>query len=593
MHVVICCNRFPALSQPFITSQVMGLERRGYRVTVVAESIDGPLLATLLGGRLSGAFLNLDMDGEPPLSSLSSRLHLLGRALVTAPAFLRRSGDAICYLRPNLRWRGIMAARSYALAASIQKIDLVHAHMGETALWARSIALRHQVPFAITFHGSDVTREPMAFGWEVYRKLLDPGRTTFIAHSPFVADRLRLGLDVTPIRVPLGVDTTLFKPSNRSDGFRPQEGRPRLAFVGRLIPMKGLRIAIETLALLRSSASNLCLDATLDVVGEGPELANLELLAKVLGVDSSLRFRGPRSPAGVADALRNTDVLLVPSLNDVDGREEAYGLVCLEAHACGVPVVGTYCGGLPFAVDPPNGGRCVPQHSPLAMANAVRELVARSAAGNIQASLTARILSGYDENAYLDGYERAFEYARSRTGEAVVRSIPHGMLDWEPVQGHCQASPSAQGSLAAYVIGKDVLQLSRQQVDEILPGVNLVRSWTTVRVKENRTVAAAELDQVDVVLDLDGIEFGALHSELINLRRILRPGGIAMIATRLRETQSAAIDLKTPIGGFSKVIFLDRLFVPGPGGTVPPADPLETKVGGRRRQVLRYFLCAR
>lgn len=103
-----------------------------------------------------------------------------------------------------------------------------------------------------------------------------------------------------------------------------------IVYVGRLLPHKQVHLLIRALPLLRQVRAG----ATLLVVGDGPERANLERLAETLGVRQAVRFAGQlRSPEEVYARLKSSRVLVLPS------KREGFGTVVLEAWACGLPVV--------------------------------------------------------------------------------------------------------------------------------------------------------------------------------------------------------------------------------------------------------------
>ncbi len=146
--------------------------------------------------------------------------------------------------------------------------------------------------------------------------------------------------------VPPGVDHERFAPGDRA---RARAGLglgpgPMLLFVGRIQPLKGVDVAIETAAALGP-------DVTLVIVGgpSGPdgesERRRLDHLVAELGVGPRIRFVAPQPHSELARWYRAADVCLVPS------RSESFGLVALEAAACGTPVVAAAVGGLPTLVD--------------------------------------------------------------------------------------------------------------------------------------------------------------------------------------------------------------------------------------------------
>jgi glycosyltransferase involved in cell wall biosynthesis len=120
---------------------------------------------------------------------------------------------------------------------------------------------------------------------------------------------------------------------------RPSE-EPEIAFVGRITPYKGVAIAIEALALLRSRHN---ISARLVLAGPEDEghARDLRLLADRLGVAEALRWPGPLAPEGVAELLARASAMIVPSTWD-----EPLGLVAIEGAFARVPLVASNVGGI-------------------------------------------------------------------------------------------------------------------------------------------------------------------------------------------------------------------------------------------------------
>jgi len=183
------------------------------------------------------------------------------------------------------------------------------------------------------------------------------------------------GTDADPGRievVPPGVDHTLFSPGDprtaRGHLGLPTD-RPVLLFVGRIQPLKGVDVAVRALAAVRDPATELV------VVGgpsgaDGPaEVARLHRLAEELGVAARVRWVPPVRHERLADWYRAADVCLVPS------RTESFGLVALEAAACGTPVVAADVGGLRTLVDHGRTGFLVEGRDPDDYAALVQRLL--------------------------------------------------------------------------------------------------------------------------------------------------------------------------------------------------------------------------
>jgi D-inositol-3-phosphate glycosyltransferase len=174
--------------------------------------------------------------------------------------------------------------------------------------------------------------------------------------------------------VPPGVDHAFFGPGHRPQARRalglPLDGR-LLLFVGRIQPLKCADVAIETLAELRDSGGE---PYRLVVVGgpSGPHgeksLQGLHDVADARGVREHVHFIDPQPHELLSSYYRAADVCIVPS------RSESFGLVALEAAACGTPVVASAVGGLTTLVDHGHTGYLVDEPDPVAYAAAVRKV---------------------------------------------------------------------------------------------------------------------------------------------------------------------------------------------------------------------------
>lgn len=147
--------------------------------------------------------------------------------------------------------------------------------------------------------------------------------------------------------VPPGVDHGVFVPGDRGAARRALELDPSdrvVLFVGRIQPLKGAALAVRCV-------SELDPDVTLLVVGGpsgndgGAEMRRLHSLVEELGLGDRVRFVPPQPHSGLTVYYQAADVCLVPS------RTESFGLVALEAAACGTPVVAADVGGLRSVVD--------------------------------------------------------------------------------------------------------------------------------------------------------------------------------------------------------------------------------------------------
>lgn len=168
-----------------------------------------------------------------------------------------------------------------------------------------------------------------------------------------------------------GVERAFFSPGDRRGARRALRlgSGPMLLFVGRIQPLKGLDIAVRALAELdRSDAQLIVVGGASGVEGES-ELRRVNSIIEEYGLGGRVHFYDPQPHHLLSTFYRAADVVLVPS------RSESFGLVALEAAACGVPVVATSVGGLISLIDHGRTGFLVPQRDAIGFAGYAARLL--------------------------------------------------------------------------------------------------------------------------------------------------------------------------------------------------------------------------
>jgi D-inositol-3-phosphate glycosyltransferase len=249
---------------------------------------------------------------------------------------------------------------SARLGAFASGWDVVHAHHWLSGLAALPVARRVGVPLVQSFHSiAAPVGAPLDAGEPPERaERLDAERRlareadAVLAVSRFEARQVRERLGAGPVRVrvqPPGVDAEVFAPRAGATeaGAGTESDDARLLVAARLEPLKGVDLALDVLAGLHRDPASA--GARLRVAG-GPTagyeryLAQLRARAQGLGVGGAVDWLGPCTPAELAREMAVADLVLVPS------HSETFGLVALEAQACGTPVVAARAGGLAEAV---------------------------------------------------------------------------------------------------------------------------------------------------------------------------------------------------------------------------------------------------
>jgi D-inositol-3-phosphate glycosyltransferase len=254
---------------------------------------------------------------------------------------------------------------------------LVHAHFwmsGAAAVWA---AEGVDLPVVQTFHALGVVKRRHQGAADtsprarlgVERDLLQRVDGVIATCSDEVFELARLDADLHRIDVvPCGVDLAQFTPDGPSE--HRTAGRPRLVVLSRMVPRKGIGTTIEALAELPGVELVIAGGPPRERLEQDEEGARLLALAERLRVADRVDFRGRIERPDAPALLRSADaVVCVPWY-------EPFGIVPLEAMACGVPVIASSVGGLVDTVVHRGTGLHVPPRRPDRVAEAARQLIA-------------------------------------------------------------------------------------------------------------------------------------------------------------------------------------------------------------------------
>jgi glycosyltransferase involved in cell wall biosynthesis len=243
----------------------------------------------------------------------------------------------------------------------LERPQLLHAHFGVDAIEAAPLAKALRIPLAVTLHGYDINIDRR--WWEsgkgepkmkhYPRRLLDLASEEFV-HFIAVSDAIRQRAIAYGIRsekvttLPIGIDVKKFVP-----GTTPIVKRDRrILFVGRLVEKKGCGFLLRAIPLVKNRVP----DVQLSIVGDGPLRAELDRLARDLGL--SVHFHGALEPTAIKSELDRARVVCLPSTRAANGDAEGLPIVLLEAQAAGLPVVASRFGGIKEAVDDGKTGYC-------------------------------------------------------------------------------------------------------------------------------------------------------------------------------------------------------------------------------------------
>jgi rhamnosyl/mannosyltransferase len=334
------------------------------------------------------------------------------------------------------KWQGVDVTRVGSLWA-IGSVGLCPAFPLELRRARRDVTVLHEPnplalvadwlaaqdgPLVVWFH-SEVLRPRWKYRL-MYRPFLRRalGRASRIVVS---SPRLLEAAELQPYRekclvIPFGIDTARLAPTPAiaagvGEIARQYPGR-RVLFVGRLVPYKGVDVLVKAMEQV---------DATALVVGDGPERAALEAQAVQSGLTERVRFLGRLSDESVAAHLHACDLLVLPSVT----RAETFGMVQLEAMACGKPVVSTNLPtGVPWVNRHGETGLVVEPNDHAALAHALNTLLddlalsqrlGAAAGRHVEQAFTVERMTAQSADLY-----RQVFLERGVNGETVLDSAP-------------------------------------------------------------------------------------------------------------------------------------------------------------------------
>ena len=318
--------------------------------------------------------------------------------------------------------------------------DLVHSHYWMSGLAAGELKKAWQVPVVHMFHTlglmkQRVARQPeeaegqyrISGEYEVLN-LADK----IVAATPAELAQLqwlyRADTDKMVV-IPPGVDLSRFYPIPKDEakefiGVLPCE--QVLLFVGRIEPLKGIDTLIDALAILRQQGLEICLS----VIGGDPdgseqeisiEMARLQAIREKAGMQDMVAFLGKRNQDTLPYYYSAAEAVVVPS------HYESFGMVALEAMACGTPVVASQVGGLAFLVQDNKTGFTVPVDEPAALADKLAILMTDHA---LRARMGAQAAEFAREYAWQNIASRMLKVYDEVLSKETVKTIDDA--PWEP-----------------------------------------------------------------------------------------------------------------------------------------------------------------
>lgn len=283
--------------------------------------------------------------------------------------------------------------------------DLWHAHFPNPLADLACLLGPKRVPLVLTYH-SDVIRQRLVMGaYQFIQQRLLRRATRIVVATP---QHLDFSPWLGPFRdkcevIPFGIDLTKLAPTparlaRASELRQTSQGRPIVLNIGRLVGYKGQEFLLEAARGL---------EAEIWLVGRGPLEAELKTRAAACGIAGRTRFWGEADEEQLAAMLYACDIFALPSVT----RAEAFGIVQVEAMACGKPVVSCALDtGVPFVNQHQVTGLVVPPADVSALAGALGQLIRDAPLrARLGAAGQRRAHSEFEESVMVKRYWNLFE----------------------------------------------------------------------------------------------------------------------------------------------------------------------------------------
>jgi D-inositol-3-phosphate glycosyltransferase len=281
--------------------------------------------------------------------------------------------------------------RAFARREGVQ-YDVIHSHYWLSGLAARELRQSWGAPIVQMFHTLAQMKNSIAASPDEYepeRRIEGEAEVMGFADRLVAATPLEraqmvwlYGADAQKIAVvPCGVDLNLFYPIPQFEA-KEALGLPLercvILYVGRIEPLKGIDTLLRAIALLAPEMPCWRDELSVSIIGGAPgagieqvnaELARLERLRAELGIEDLVTFQGAKDQDRLVYYYSAAEMVVMPS------HYESFGMVALEAMACGTPVVASKVGGLAFNVQDGRTGFLVPDGDAEALAAKIRLLL--------------------------------------------------------------------------------------------------------------------------------------------------------------------------------------------------------------------------
>ena len=371
MKIALFLSTFPNTSETFVLNQITGLLDRGHEVTIFSEA--RPRLTTTHDAvnhyQLQERTHYYTIEKKDNVKRAYNVITQLIRHVPRNPLRVLGTYNPFRHGAKALRSK-IFHEYAFWQDQPYSDFDIIYAHFGPNGVIAEDLRNRGLITGKLitVFHAYDLTKYVERKGRANYEHLFSRG-DLFLAITEYARQKL-IGLGCPDEKIAIhhmGVDCTQFN-------FQPFQHLPstpmHLVSVGRMVEKKGFQYGIEAIAKAKAKGH----DVHLTVIGDGPLHTDLDERVHEWGIENAVTFLGWQTQEQIAPVLKQSHVLLCPSITASTGDEEGLPVVLMEALAAGLPVITTHHAGIPELIRDGDTGYMVAERDSDALAEKIELL---------------------------------------------------------------------------------------------------------------------------------------------------------------------------------------------------------------------------
>lgn len=400
LRVGYVLKNYPRYSETFVVNEILAHEAAGLPVEIFSlRTLSDPHFQDIIS-RVRAPVTYIPVEPRKA-SDLWATMQTAGDVL---PKFWR----AVESTRRE-EMRNVYQAVLLAIEARRRGIRHLHAHFASVATSVTRLAARFgEIPFTFTAHAKDIFHESVS-PTDLREKLSDAAGVVTV--SDYNVDYLHdvFGGAARGVRrVYNGLDLEQFPFA--VSGRRGHQ----IVAVGRLVEKKGFGDLIDACGILHERG----VQFQCEMIGAGPLEGELRARIGELGLADRVQLLGPRPQREVMDHVRSASVFVAPCVDGTDGNRDGLPTVLLEAMALGTPCVSTRVTGIPEVVRDRETGRLVAQHDPVALAEAIAEILAERCVGELLAQRARQLME-----ANFDIHRNTAQLRRLFAGAAQTEAV--------------------------------------------------------------------------------------------------------------------------------------------------------------------------